>query len=526
MERGGVSAAVPLEVMREALQALLDDPARGGVPTGSVTFSSMSSLRGVPYRVICVIGLNDGAFPTRVAPSEFDLLALSYRRGDRQRRLDERTLFLDLLLAARERFYLSYTGRSIRDNAPLPPSVLIAELLDWLVPSLAQGSDPTQLALARAYLVVEHPLQAFSSSCFDVSSDVRLRSFRRDYCDAVRASLRPQVAVEPLGHESLADANDDLAQDELANATMPPFFAAPLSAPGREWHELSLDTLIRFFRHPCRFLLRERLKLTLVSADETLVDDEPFLPDFHGRQAMAERLLPQLMRGVRGDALRSVALAGLEYPAGALGQASLERELVQLVCFADELARATHGPCLPQRHAGLEFEFESAGQGELWRISGEMNALRSCGMVRHRYDDTRAVDYLEGWLSHLFMCAAAEDSATMETLWISRDGSFRLHPCADARNILHELLALYRQGLSEPIRFFPKSAWSYIAADQSMSKARTTWLSTRDRPWGEDKDAYYRLALRGVLNPLDAGFERCAQLVFGSMMSCLEDARL
>jgi exodeoxyribonuclease V gamma subunit len=209
-----------------------------------------------------------------------------------------------------------------------------------------------------------------------------------------------------------------------------------------------------------------------------------------------------------------------------LGQASLDRELVQLAGFADELARATQAPCLPPHHAVLDFEFESAGQSELWRISSEMNALRSGGLVRHRYDDTRAVDYLEGWLGHLFMCASADDAATMETLWISRDGSFRLHPCADARKILHELLGLYRQGLSEPIHFFPKSAWSYIAAEQSLSKARASWLSTRDRPWGEDKDAYYRLALRGVANPLDAGFERCAQLVFGSMMSCLEDARL
>jgi exodeoxyribonuclease V gamma subunit len=86
-------------VVRTALESLLDDPARGGVPTGKLSFSSISSLRSLPFRVICVVGLNDGAFPSAMRPAEFDLMALSPRPGDRQRRTDERNLFLDLLLA-------------------------------------------------------------------------------------------------------------------------------------------------------------------------------------------------------------------------------------------------------------------------------------------------------------------------------------------------------------------------------------------------------------------------------------------
>ena len=63
MERGGLDQPVPAGVVRKALEAVLDDPARGGVPGGSVTFASMSSLRSLPYPVVCAIGLNDGAFP-------------------------------------------------------------------------------------------------------------------------------------------------------------------------------------------------------------------------------------------------------------------------------------------------------------------------------------------------------------------------------------------------------------------------------------------------------------------------------
>jgi exodeoxyribonuclease V gamma subunit len=145
------------------------------VPTGKLSFSSISSLRSLPFRVICVVGLNDGAFPSAMRPAEFDLMALSPRPGDRQRRTDERNLFLDLLLAAREKFYLSYTGRSIRDNAPLPASILVAELIELLVP--ATCTDPTapeQRDEARRRLVLEHPLQPFSTRYFAADTDPRM----------------------------------------------------------------------------------------------------------------------------------------------------------------------------------------------------------------------------------------------------------------------------------------------------------------------------------------------------------------
>ena len=133
-----------------ACSALLDDPTRGGVPGGAVTFAAMASLRNLPYRVVCAIGLNDGAFPSTQRPNEFDLMARDPRRGDRQRRIDERNVFLDLLLAARERLYLSYTGRSVRDNAPLPPSVLVAELLDYCAAAIDEAPVLAGVAAGRA----------------------------------------------------------------------------------------------------------------------------------------------------------------------------------------------------------------------------------------------------------------------------------------------------------------------------------------------------------------------------------------
>ncbi|KHJ59297.1 exodeoxyribonuclease V subunit gamma, partial [Burkholderia glumae] len=188
VREGAPALPMPAAVVRAGLAAELDDPARGGVPWGGVTFSSLTSLRGLPYRVVCLVGMDDGVLPSLARADEFDLMAVYAKLGDRQRRDDERNLFLDLLLAARDRLVITYTGRSIRDNAPLPPAALVDELLDH-VAMVAAGPDasPAAIEAARRGFVVEHPLQPFSADYFAAGG--ALYSY-----DAGRAELAARLA--------------------------------------------------------------------------------------------------------------------------------------------------------------------------------------------------------------------------------------------------------------------------------------------------------------------------------------------
>jgi len=503
MRRGGLKSPVPLAVVRAALESSMNDAARGGVPTGSITFSSMSSLRNLPFRFIGILGLDDGAFPSAARPREFDLMTADPRRGDRQRRLDDRNLFLDLLLAARERLYLSYTGRSIRDNSVRPPSVVVAELIETLLP-----------ALSRDDLIIEHPLQAFAPIYFQ--DDPRRRSFNRELCAALEQHRSKDTAPRPEAGAP-ADVNDpDDDDDSPRSATR--FFTASLTAPGQEWCEVSLDQLLEFFRNPCQYLLKRRLGLSLYREEDGVADEEPFIPDFLPRQALAERLLPQAMQGLGADDLRRLAQAGIEYPPGALGSAALDEEMGYLQRFAYAVRDARPGAAKP---LSVKLSFSLAG--EPWDLTALLTARHESGLVLHRYDDTRPTDYLAAWLTHL--TAAAASLTPIYTHWISRDGSFRFIPVSDARGILERLLLLYRRGLGEPIHFFPKSAWKYIVEDGDVGKARAVWHKTFGDARGEDTHEAYRLALRGV-DPLDADFVTCAETVFGTARTYLKDPRL
>ncbi|ODU10232.1 MAG: exodeoxyribonuclease V subunit gamma [Rubrivivax sp. SCN 71-131] len=533
MQQGGLTEPLPLPVLRQALQQRLDDPARGGVPGGGVTFTAMSSLRGLPYGVVCVLGLDDGLFPGPARSVEFDLLAAMPRRGDRQRRLDERNLFLDLLLAARTHLHLSHTGRSVRDNAPLPPSVLVAELLDLLVPAIAgEAAGYEGLAAARARLVVEHPLQPFSPVAFQVDGDPRRRSHDEALAEALRQALaprpapgstrgRPPDAASPAAAGAGADDGaDEGTEDEDASpwpdlSQQAPFLAAPLPAPGPEWRRVAIEQLVQFFRHPSRALLRRRLGIELAWDGEELEDDEPLHADARTQRRLAERLLPALLAGADRERALRLAQAGADWPAGALGQVQLEQALPPLERFAQRVREATTTPPIDPRVVEQAFDLD----GESWTLVITLAGLRLEGQTRWRAGSLRAQDRLEAWIQHLALCAAAPADVARRTRWIALDEALALTPVPEASAELARLLRHYRRGLTEPLHFYPRTSWTFVHTQGNRDQARAAWTPGPYNAHAEGADAAHRLALRGCAEPLDAAFEEIAHAVFGPLLA-------
>ncbi|MDB5796395.1 MAG: recC [Paucimonas sp.] len=525
----------PLAVVRAALTDALDEPTRGGAPTGGVTFSAMSSLRGLPYDLVCLLGMDDGAFPGLNRPVEFDLMKHRKEPGDRDKREEERNLFLDLVLAARQAVYISYTGRSIRDNAALPPSVLVSDLLDYLADATAAkpGSRDSRVA-ARAALVLEHPLQPFSESYFEEREGGRLFSFHAEYCAALQARRAaaaaaatalatmhaglpsaqqagigsgPAVAAA-LVPEATAQADED---EESVAEDLPLFFDHSLPPPGEEWRSVSPAQLIEFFKNPCKYLLRHRMRLLLADDAQAIVDDEAFLPDHLAAIGLGQRLLPQLLQGVDPEQARVLAAAGLEFPGGPVGSLLMEDELEALCGFAELLRPRLAEPVLPTVAGSTRIELA----GEQWVVEGALADLRAAGLVRYRYAKLSVGDRLAAWISHLFLntCPAAPSHVTE---WHAKDACLRLRPVEDAPALLAELLGLYRRGLCQPLHFFPKASWEYLKKE-NIEAARRCWLGS------EAGQPAFALALRGHPDPIDREFEEASRVVLGTMKNYLDE---
>ncbi len=121
-ELAGGGREVEFRAVRHFLAQLLDESEqRGAFFTGGVTFCALKPMRSIPARVICLIGMDDEAFPRRTSAPGFDLMARAGECGDRSPRDDDRFSFLEALISARGNFYVSYLGRSIIDNGRFPP---------------------------------------------------------------------------------------------------------------------------------------------------------------------------------------------------------------------------------------------------------------------------------------------------------------------------------------------------------------------------------------------------------------------
>ena len=268
----GLDTPLPLAVVRESWLARIDEPRLSqSFLMGRITFATLMPMRAIPFQHIYLLGMNDGAYPRRADHPDFDLMAVRghYRAGDRSRRDDDRYLFLEAVLSARQRLVISWCGRSVRDNSEQPPSVLVGQLRDHLARGwrLAESSSGAGAAAGSpveeilAALTIEHPLQPFGAAYFQPDSG--LFTYASEWQGANRARA--------------AEAHPE-----------------PLLPPWRPEGAVSLGQLERFLRDPVAALFRERLSTHMRDSEATGEDDEPFAFDSLGKWQQRDALLQPL----------------------------------------------------------------------------------------------------------------------------------------------------------------------------------------------------------------------------------------
>lgn len=255
-EQAELDEPLTLAVAREAwLTNIEADHLSQRFLAGSVNFCTLMPMRAIPFRMVCLLGMNDGDYPRVQAPLDFDLMGSDYRPGDRSRREDDRYLLLEALLSAREKLYVSWIGRSVRDNTERPPSVLIAQLRDHISSGWRLANDQSLLAA----LTTEHPLQPFSQHYFSG--------------DTEQIGLFTYASEWAVLHQTLKAQTSESIADFVPSSSMTP------------------EMLQRFLADPVKYFFSERLKVYLDQAELEVYEDEPFALDGLQRFSLQRELL-------------------------------------------------------------------------------------------------------------------------------------------------------------------------------------------------------------------------------------------
>lgn len=504
----GLGETLPLEVIRQFLGRLLaDDQHSGGFLSGGITFCALRPMRSIPFRVVAVAGLDDASFPRRDPPRAFDLLAAAPRPGDRSPRLDDRYLFLETLLAARERLLLFYPGASQRDAAERAPSVVVSELLD-----LADRTfQPADGRLARQHLVEHHPLQAWSATNFAPPRP----STSRENAAASRALAAPRQEL-PIFLPDLFRAGD--LGEPAAGA-----------GAGEDRVELSLDELIEALTLPSRYFCRRVLQLAVAGEDEEEAETEPFeiqpLPRFRLLQEMLERRLdgedPEETIGSELELLR----ARFDLPPALLGEAAYRRLRLETQTLLGRLPAGLRGPLrrLPIEVAGKDF-----------LLRGSV-PLRGGALLRLRPGRIRPRDLLGAFAEGLAAQASALPGEPVRAVVFGRDGGCELRPAgrpASALEQLGDLVGAFRELRRRPLPLFENASFAFAEERQRLRDPRRARVpgaelaaarraydgeprSPRQPARGQgDRDAATRLLWRGRDPLSESDFPHWALRVF------------
>ncbi len=472
----GVARELHLDVVKWFLGRRFEREGFGfGFMTGGLTFCAMLPMRSIPFRVICCLGLDGDAFPrTRRAP-EFDLIARHPRAGDRSRRKDDRYLFLEMVLSARDHLHLSYAGQSLQDNTAVPPSPLVTELLEVI-----QNGFETPGESILDKIVVRHLLQPFNPEYFLGKND-RLYSYSEENLRAARALLAEQ-------------------------RELPPFFPEDLSEPGPEWSDVDLEDLVRFFRNPSEFLLRRRLGVALEEPEGLPEDREPFSIEGLERYTLGRDLMELCRKGEDPFKGYEPARASGAVPHGAAGKVLFEQLAREASAFVEQTESFMPGD--PVEHVAVDLEIGG------FRLTGSLDVSPSSGLAHRRFASLKTKDRLNGWIRHLVMnaaCAVPPEAAQSVIIGLSGQAAkarwtgVRFGPVSGAEAALLDLLLLYREGLRRPLPFFPDTSWAYARAAHSGDsngqtaalKARQAWEGSRFSR-GEREDPYMNLCFRGL----------------------------
>lgn len=443
-------------------------PTRASFRTGGLTVCTMTPMRSVPHRVVCLLGMDDDSFPRQQAIDGDDVLARVPLTGERDARSEDRQLLLDAVLAARERLVITYTGADEHSGEPCPPAVPLGELID-------AARETTTAPLQ----VVEHPLQSFDARNLTPGEvgGARPFTFDRSALLAARAALGTRTEPGRL-------------------------ITAPL--PGRAVDDIALADLVAFFEHPARGFLRERLQVGVSREAEEVSDRLPIDLDGLQKWTVGDRALRARLAGEDPREIYRAELLRGDLPPANLGAQALEEIGRQVEGLMGQVAR---GPAEPIRTIDVE-----VGLPEGRRLTGSVDGVRGQHLLDVTYSRLGPKQEIGSWIRLLALTAAgSEDDEWMASVLGkgSRGAVARVTrgplPPAAARSHLAALVDLYVLGLTVPLPLPVKTAhaWATVIRRNSSlrrvasTKALDEWTATTTKTGlvipGERDDAWWRL---------------------------------
>lgn len=385
------------------LQTLTGTTRTGLFVNGGITFCSLIPMRSIPFRVVAMLGLDYDKFPRREQPIGFNLMEKNKQRGDRNVKDNDKHLFLETVLSARQYLYISYVGQSAKDNSRMPPSALVDELLDYI----ESGTDEPDKV--REKLVTRQPLQGFSRKY--LTGDERLYSYLNTTVPE-RPVTRAGKVMEPLVLE-----------------------------------EVDLDELVRFFKNPFKAYYNKVLGIYYNDEQVLLNETEIFQLDSLQKWNLKNELLQMDATAIANMKIRLVKTGRL--PLKNMAYVALQQIESEVQPVRDKYRTCINGAEEASVQVNLDIE------GTL--LKGTIHNVFNGKLVQVSWSKREDKYLIEAYIRYLAGRAAGVLTGMCFISGASKQEAFEAMPLAqeEALKRLTALMEIFREGFERITPFYP-----------------------------------------------------------------------
>jgi exodeoxyribonuclease V gamma subunit len=487
------SQLISLSIVKSYIREAVERPEGSSrFLTGGVSFCALLPMRSIPFDVICLMGMDNDAYPRQDRKIGFNVMETRRKVGDRSLRNDDQYLFLEAVLSAGQNLIISYVGQSATDNSQILPSVLVCEFLDYLDKNYPGENDqPLSKRITR-----EHRLNAFSPAYFGDEKD--LFSYSRQNYLAALAVLGRKKEKTKFMQEALPETS---TSTEI----------------------ITIKDLIAFYRNPARYFLENRLCLKLpTTLWKNEEESEPFNIDALSAYQIKQALVESQITTGDDQSLFQLKKAEGVLPVGSAGNYYYNMLNDEARSYARRVAPYLQAEQLEKRSIDLRI-----GDN---RLTGTLDNLYDVYRVNYRMAKLKMNDYLSAWIFHLILNAEPVEGYPQTSLLLGEDYRWRFRPVPGAQEKLKILIKYYHLGRNKPLKLFTRSSWEYAQALWFKAKSPSEALSVACDVWRGDDDGrtdaeYQETACKICFEndmPIDEEFEQTTVDILKELFTYLE----
>ncbi len=447
-QAGTEGVELSYEVFVEALSTVAQSANYGaGFIMGGVTFCQFQPMRNIPARIICMLGMDDGAFPRFFRPPAFDIAQQERRLCDPSLKLDDQGVFLETILSAWGRLLIYYSGRGLKKGEELSAALPVEMLREYIKRHyFAETGDILE------QITCWHPLQSFSGQYFRSQGSGLINYSKSDY------KIAQQICSGAVKSEAAYFQLPELDYGKIDVSII----------------DINIAELVRFFQNPCKYFLQHRCGVHYAVVRDDLPEDGERLSLDTGYKLhdLLRSILQLRLEGREHDEILGLIEAERTLPIGEYAGKYFTALYAQTDRVAEIMESAL--PASLQEYAGILELPVSLAEGkepvvaELSYVLPELTVLREDNTYIAYHFSQKATwnSISEFWLTHVVYSAVVEDALDFESRLYNKSGDVELgysrFSNEQAKKIICAYLQGYLQGQVRPLPLFRGASLNFV----------------------------------------------------------------